>query len=179
MTSCPAIGCPERNSSSIFIKPSQNTLCYVFKHMWRFEEVLKSLKSSLDRPPEALKNGRFWNFLGCPAVGAGARNSRPIFLNPSEKSLCNVFDPMWRFEEVPTSLRVFFFRRPETSRDGFFGRVFSAPFESCSPSLSILCVPLALRARCDHVFTLLIKKCRITHVLQVLSARRGCLTVSH
>ena len=43
-----------------------------------------------------------------------------------------------------------------------------------STSLSILRVPLALRARSDHVFTLLIKKHSTLHVLPILSARRGC-----
>ena len=71
-------------------------------------------------------------------------------------------------------MRVFCFRWPETSGDGNFGRVFSAPFECCSSTLSSLRVLPALRARCDHVFTLLIKKHSTLHVLQILSARRGC-----
>jgi hypothetical protein len=94
LTSCPAIGCPERKSQPIFLKPSQNMLCNVFELIRRLEEVPTSLKASLDRPPEASKNGRFWNFFGCPAIGAGARNSGPIFFNPSKTSLCNVFESM-------------------------------------------------------------------------------------
>ena len=43
-----------------------------------------------------------------------------------------------------------------------------------SSSLSSLRVLLALRARCDHVLTLLIKKRSTLHVLPILSARRGC-----
>ena len=43
-----------------------------------------------------------------------------------------------------------------------------------SSSLSSLRVLLALRARCDHVLTSLIKKRSTLHVLPILSARRGC-----
>ena len=43
-----------------------------------------------------------------------------------------------------------------------------------SSTLSSLRVLPALRARCDHVFTLLIKKRSTLHVLPILSARRGC-----
>ena len=68
----------------------------------------------------------------------------------------------------------FFFRRPETSRNSLFAREFSALFECCSASSSCLRVLLALRARCDHVFTSLIKKRSTLHVLPILSARRGC-----
>ena len=32
-SSCPANGCPERNSCPIFLKLSQNVLCNVFEHM--------------------------------------------------------------------------------------------------------------------------------------------------
>jgi hypothetical protein len=41
---------------------------------------------------------------------------------------------MSRFGEAPTTSKVFFSRRPETSRNGLFGRVFSALFECCSAS---------------------------------------------
>ena len=71
-------------------------------------------------------------------------------------------------------LERYFFRRPETSRNSLFAREFSALFECCSASSSCLRVLLALRARCDHVFTSLIKKRSTLHVLPILSARRGC-----
>ena len=43
-----------------------------------------------------------------------------------------------------------------------------------SSSLSCLRVLPALRARCDHVFTSVIKKRSTLHVSPILSARRGC-----
>jgi hypothetical protein len=144
-------------------------LCvWVHVKVWRSSNKFEGISGSAAR---GLQN---WPFLELFFNGAGARKSCPILFNPSETLLCNVFESMWSFEEVLTSLRVFFFWRPETSGNGLFGRVFSAPFECCSSSSSSLRVPLALRARSDHVFTLLIKKCRCLHVLQILRARRGC-----
>ena len=90
--SCQAIGCHERIPEPILLKLSQKTLCYVIELVRSFEEVPKRLKASLDRPPEALENGRSCNFFGCPAIGCPERNSCPIFLKLSQKLLCNVVE---------------------------------------------------------------------------------------
>ena len=131
----------------------------MLEFLWKYGESLTSFKASLDRPPEALENGRFCNFFGCPAIGYPERNSCPIFLKLSQKLLCNVFQLLWKYGEDSTTWRVFFFRRPETSRNSLFAREFSALFECCSANSSSSSIPLALRARSDRLFTLLIKFC--------------------
>ncbi len=93
-SSCPANSCPERNSCPIFLKLSQNVLCNVYELMLRFEEDRTSLNASLDRPPEALENGSFGDFFGCPAIGCPELKSQPIFLKLSQNVLCNVFEHM-------------------------------------------------------------------------------------
>ena len=77
--SCQAIGCHERIPEPILLKLSQKTLCYVIELVRSSEEVPKRLKASLDRPPEASKNGPFLQLPGDGSCSMNTQNASPSF----------------------------------------------------------------------------------------------------